>query len=97
MGVLHIVRDNRTEACKGSGHRLAAVCAMPRSVGAQTAWSHGEDDRLCVAQRSYLSSSRHEKCQTQEGERCFTQDFLKSVLKHRQNIHIQTSQSMKAG
>ena len=30
---------------------------MPRNTGAGTAWSHGEDDRLCLAQRHPSSSS----------------------------------------
>ena len=34
-------------------HRL---CALPRSVGANTAWSRGEDDRLWVSQRKLISS-----------------------------------------
>ena len=34
-----------------------SACALPRNIGAGTAWSHREDDRLCLAQRHPSSSS----------------------------------------
>ena len=55
--VWHISYDRVTEDWKVQGHNHAAVCIAALHVGAQTAWSHGEDDRLCDAQRHPSSSS----------------------------------------
>ena len=49
--VWHISYDRVTEDWKVQGHNRAAVCIAALHVGAQTAWSHREDDRLCDAQR----------------------------------------------
>ena len=49
--VWHISYDRVTEDWKVQGHNHAAVCIAALHVGAQTAWSRGEDDRLCDAQQ----------------------------------------------
>ena len=55
--VWHISYDSETADWKVQAHNHAAVYIAALHVGAQTAWSHGEDDRLCDAQRHPSSSS----------------------------------------